>query len=220
MEPAGAAEVLAEQRERENEILSISAWAAEQETAARERRHLMQAALDVMRAHPDRSPRVSDIVARAGLSNNAFYRHFRSKDDLVLAILDDGRRTLLGYLEHLMATEHTGEGKVRRWIEGMMTQAVDPDAAAATRAVHVNATRADGGVGEKGRRAEDDLRALLSTALVHTASVDPQRDAHVIFHAVVGTMTDYLVRQQKPSARDVKHLAAFCVAGIGVANGT
>jgi AcrR family transcriptional regulator len=220
MEPAGAAEVLVDGGERENEVLSISAWAAEQETVTRERRQLMQAALDVMRADPDRSPRVSDIVSRAGLSNNAFYRHFRSKDDLVLAILDDGRRTLLGYLEHLMAEEDTGDGKVRRWIEGMMTQAVDPDAAAATRAVHVNATRADGGVGEKGRRAEDDLRALLSTALVQTASVDPQRDAHVIFHAVVGTMTDYLVRQQKPSARDVKHLAAFCVAGIGVANGT
>jgi AcrR family transcriptional regulator len=211
---------LVDRRERENEILSVSAWAAEQETVARERRQLMQAALDVMRADPDRSPRVSDIVSKAGLSNNAFYRHFRSKDDLVLAILDDGRRTLLGYLEHLMAEEDTGDGKVRRWIEGMMTQAVDPDAAAATRAVHVNATRADGGVGEKGRRAEDDLRALLSTALVQTASVDPQRDAHVIFHTVVGTMTDYLVRQQKPSARDVKHLAAFCVAGIGVANGT
>jgi AcrR family transcriptional regulator len=220
MEPAGAAEVLVARSERENEILSISAWAAEQQTVTRERRQLMQAALDVMRADPDRSPRVSDIVSSAGLSNNAFYRHFRSKDDLVLAILDDGRRTLLGYLEHLMTEEDTGDGKVRRWIEGMMTQAVDPDAAAATRAVHVNATRADGGVGEKGRRAEDDLRALLSTALVQTASVDPQRDAHVIFHAVVGTMTDYLVRQQKPSARDVKHLAAFCVAGIGVANGT
>ena len=83
-----------------------------------------------------------------------------------------------------------------------MTQAVDSDAAAATRAVHVNATRADGGVGEKGRRAEDDLRGVLSSARsVQTASVDPQRDAYVIFHAVVGTMTDHLVRQQKPSAQ-------------------
>ena len=145
----------------------------------------MQAALDVMGEDPDRSPRVIDIVARAGLSNNAFYRHFRSKDDLVLAILDDGRRTLLGYLEHLMADEATGEGKVRRWIEGMMAQAVDPDAAAATRAVHVNATRADGGVGDKGRRAEADLRGLVWSARSRdAASIDPQRDAYVIFHAV------------------------------------
>ncbi len=180
----------------------------------------MQAAIDVMSEDPDRSPRVIDIVSRAGLSNSAFYRHFRSKDDLVLAILDDGRRTLLGYLDHLMAEEATGEAKVRRWIEGMMTQAVDPDAALATRAVHVNATRVDGGVGEKGRRAEADLCASLETALRDAASADPARDAYVIFQAVVGSMTDFLVRQVKPSADDIRHLASFCVAGIGVSDGT
>jgi AcrR family transcriptional regulator len=91
----------------------------------------MQAALDDGRRH---GPEPACDIRRAGLSNNSFYRHVRSKDDLVLAILDDGRRTLLGYLEHLMAEEATGEGKAWRWIEGMMAQAVDPDAASATRA--------------------------------------------------------------------------------------
>ena len=35
--------------------------------------------------------RVSDIVAAAGLSNDAFYRHFPSKDALVAALVEDGR---------------------------------------------------------------------------------------------------------------------------------
>jgi hypothetical protein len=78
----------------------------------------------------------------------------------------------------------------------------------------------DGGVGEKGRRAEDELRALVATALRQAASVDPDRDAYVIFHAVVGSMTDFLVRQQEQSAHDIHHLAAFCVAGLGVSRGT
>jgi AcrR family transcriptional regulator len=225
MDRAGAANVMVAKREHENTVPSISTWTAAQEAAVRERRLLMQVAIDVMAEHPDRSPRVSDIVTRAGLSNSAFYRHFRSKDDLVLAILDDGRRTLLGYLEHLMAAADSGEGKVRRWIEGMMAQAVDADAAAATRAVHVNATRVDGGVGEKGRRAEADLRALLESALRETGNADSARDAYVIFEAVVGTMTDFLVREVKPSAEDIGHLAGFCVAGLdarpgGVSHGT
>jgi AcrR family transcriptional regulator len=207
-------------QDRENEVLSMSAWAAEREAGERERRQLMAAALDVMCEHPDKSPRVSDIVTRAGLSNNAFYRHFRSKDDLVVAILDDGRRTLLGYLDHLMAEETTREGKVRRWIEGMMAQAVDPEAAVATRAVHVNAARVDGGMGDKSRRAEADLRGLLETALRDGESTDPARDAYVIFQAVVGSMTDFLGRQVKPSAEDIRHLASFCVAGLGVSDGT
>src|SRR5580765_7475821 len=85
MDRAGAADVMVAKPEHENAVPSISTWTAAQEAAARERRLLMQAAIDVMAEHPDRSPRVSDIVARAGLSNSAFYRHFRSKDDLVLA---------------------------------------------------------------------------------------------------------------------------------------
>ena len=101
-----------------------------------------------------------------------------------------------------------------------MAQAVDPDAAVATRAVHVNAARVDGGMGDKGRRAEAELRGLLERALRDAASTDPARDAYVIFHAVIGSMTDFLGRQVKPSAEDIAHLASFCVAGIGVSDGT
>ena len=158
-------------------------------------------------------------MARAGLSNNVFYRHFRSKDDLVLAILDDGRRTLSGYLEHLMATGAHRRGQGPALDRGDDDAGRRPRYGRGDRRGHVNATRPTA-VSARRAVAPKTICARSSTALVHTASVDPQRDAHVIFHAVVGTMTDYLVRQQKPSARDVKHLAAFCVAGIGVANGT
>ena len=49
-------------------------------------RRLLDAALAVMRAGgPDARARVADIVAAAGLSNDAFYRHFPSKDALVAA---------------------------------------------------------------------------------------------------------------------------------------
>ncbi len=50
---------------------------------ASEVRRLLDAALEVMRQGGTASrPRVADIVA-AGLSNDAFYRHFPSKDALV-----------------------------------------------------------------------------------------------------------------------------------------
>src|SRR5271154_5634951 len=67
---------------------------------ATEVRRLLDAALEVIRRCGTSSrPRVADIVAEAGLSNDAFYRHFRSKDDLVTAILEDGGERLRGYLE-------------------------------------------------------------------------------------------------------------------------
>ena len=52
-------------------------------TTPSEVRRLLDAGLEVMRRCGTTSrPRVADIVAAAGLSNDAFYRHFPSKDAL------------------------------------------------------------------------------------------------------------------------------------------
>ena len=82
-------------------------------------------------ARPSR-PRVADIVAAAGLSNDAFYRHFASKEALVAAILEDGTARLTSYLDHQMAKAPTPADKVRRFVEGVMSQAADDDIAATT----------------------------------------------------------------------------------------
>ena len=60
---------------------------------------LVDASFKLIRDTGNLEPRVSEIVAEAGLSNQAFYKHFRSKDELLLAVLDEGSRMLKGYLE-------------------------------------------------------------------------------------------------------------------------
>src|SRR3954470_23123078 len=103
---------------------------------ASEVRRLLDAALEVIdRCGTTSRPRVADIVAAAGLSNDAFYRHFASKDALVAAILADGTARLRGYLAHQMDKEAAPEAKVRRWVEGVLAQASDDDSAATTLAV-------------------------------------------------------------------------------------
>src|SRR5207302_11133434 len=84
---------------------------------ATEVRRFLDAGLVVMRACGTSSrPRVADIVATAGLSNDAFYRHFASKDALVSAILEDGTERLGSYLAHQMGKDPAPEGQVRRWV--------------------------------------------------------------------------------------------------------
>lgn len=51
-----------------------------------ERGRLMDAALKVMRVNGFQAASVQDILDEAGLSTRAFYRQFRSKDDLLLAM--------------------------------------------------------------------------------------------------------------------------------------
>ena len=95
---------------------------------------LIAACLIVSERTGNFDPRVGDILAEAGLSNQAFYRHFQSKEELLLAVLDQGGRQL----DDLFAQAHGGADdvpvdKVRAWIRGFAAQAIRPKAAAATR---------------------------------------------------------------------------------------
>lgn len=178
---------------------------------AGEVRALLDAALEVMRRCGTASrPRVADVVAAAGLSNDAFYRHFPSKDALVTAILEDGRERLSSYLAHQMAKEGEPEAQVRRWVEGVLSQAVG-QVAATTLAVLWNA----GSVGEgpaSGRHfASAPLAALLREPYAALGSADPALDASLATHAVLGTLSDHLWRRAEPAPAEVAAVTAFCL---------
>jgi AcrR family transcriptional regulator len=176
---------------------------------AGEVRRLLDAALDVMRTCGTTSrARVADIVAAAGLSNDAFYRHFPSKDALVAAILEDGTDRLLSYLAHQMAKESTPEGQVRRWVEGVLSQAADEDIAATTLAVLWNS----GSVGEGLPSASRPLGALLREPFAALGSLDADGDATFVAHAVVGMMSDLLWERAQPSRADVARMVERSLA--------
>ncbi len=89
-----------------------------QREATEDVERILAAAVRVMqRVSPD-APRVSDIVAEAGVSNKAFYRYFAGKDELILAVMERGVALVVSYLEHQMAKETTPAGKIARWIRG------------------------------------------------------------------------------------------------------
>jgi AcrR family transcriptional regulator len=127
------------------------------ETYATEIRDLLDAALDVRRREETIDPRVSDIVRSAGLSNQAFYRHFRGKAELLVALLDDGRQRLLATIERNMARADGDSDRVRAWIEVVLAQARDPEAAAATRPFAINGDRLAVEFPDETRRSRDRL---------------------------------------------------------------
>jgi len=181
---------------------------------ASEVRRLLDAALDVMRQNGTNSrARVADIVATAGLSNDAFYRHFKSKDALVAALLEDGAERLARYVEHQMAKEREPADKVRRWVEGVLSQ-TQPDIAATTLAVLWNG----GSVGESSvfsrHSATVPLGALLHEPFERLGSEDPAMDASLAAHAVVGKMSDYLWSAAAPTGEEVDRITEFCLNAI------
>ena len=81
-------------------------------------------------------------MQEAGLSNQAFYRHFASKDALLLAVLADGQRQLVAYLEPA-GRDRVGPDASRcsAGSSGVMAQARNRDAAEATRPFAFNGAR-------------------------------------------------------------------------------
>jgi AcrR family transcriptional regulator len=180
---------------------------------AGEVRRLLDAALDVMRSRGTTSrPRVADIVAAAGLSNDAFYRHFPSKDALVAALLEDGTERLQSYLAHQMAKEATPERKVRSWVAGVLSQAADEDIAVTTLAVLWNGGSVGEGLPSGRPSASRPLATLLREPFAQLGSADPDLDASLAAHAVVGTLSDWLWERARPSQAAIDHVADVCLA--------
>src|SRR5262245_41111008 len=102
--------------DRVAEALADRAVADRRATYAAEARRLIDAAFVVMRREGTIDPGVRAVVQEAGLSNQAFYRHFASKDALLLAVLADGQRQLVAHLTSRVGTASDPKQQVARWI--------------------------------------------------------------------------------------------------------
>jgi AcrR family transcriptional regulator len=179
------------------------------EAYAVEIRTLLDAALTVMRRDETIEPRVSDIVRTAGLSNQAFYRHFRGKDELLVALLDDGRQRLLATIERRMARVDDLTRKVRAWIEAVMDQARDPQAAAATRPFALNGDRLAVQFPSETQGSRDRLIEPLRELVGTTAAL-------AIYHVAMGSVHDALVERRTPTRAEVDGIVEFALKGAGV----
>ncbi|MFA5883656.1 MAG: TetR/AcrR family transcriptional regulator [Acidimicrobiia bacterium] len=180
---------------------------------ADEVRRLIDAAYSVMRETGDIEPRVGDVVRTAGLSNQAFYRHFKSKDALLLAVLTDGRHRMMQTLAARMERVDDGAPRIAAWIEGVLAQARNADAAANTRPFVVNGLRIADRFPTEWNASRDALLAPLRAA-VTAAGGDPERDPDALYNLAFGAMESALIRRVTPTRDDVEHLVEFGLRGV------
>jgi AcrR family transcriptional regulator len=204
----------------QNTVLGIEHDVARRALAERldsysdEIRRFIDAAYEVMRRTATIDPPVRDIVRTAQLSNAAFYRHFRSKDALLLAVLEDGRRRLLATIDRRMRGAAPGADRVRAWMEAIFDQARNAKAAANTRPFAVNGARLRDRFPAESAESTDRLLDPLRTALVDAGSVNVERDARAIHDLAFGAMNQLLIQRRGPARGDVDHLVGFALRGI------
>ena len=201
---------------------AVARSAAERQVEyAREMRRIMDATYDYIERTGSLEPSLRDILGHCGLSTQGFYRYFRSKDELMLVLLDDGRRRLVDYLSQRMDEADTPPAKIRAWIEGVLAQASHERAAARTRPFAANEDRLAELFPDEQRESVDLLMGLLIEPLdrAHVASSGPDAsrdDAGAIYRLAFGVLRAHLILRTRPSASEVEHVVRFCLRGTGV----
>lgn len=182
--------------------------AGQRDAALVELRSLIDATYRVIARTGRFDPPIRDILAEAELSNPAFYRHFRSKDELLLLMLDEGRRQLVDYLERRTQRVEPDE-RVAEWVRGFLAQASDPEAARRTRPFVVETERLHERFPAEQAQSEQMLVDQLAALLGDRAAWAP-----LVYTLVVGELERLLRGAGSADERAGEQLVAFVLAGV------
>jgi AcrR family transcriptional regulator len=178
---------------------------------------IIEATYQVIEKTGSFDPSLREILKLTKLSTQTFYRYFQSKDELLVVVLDDGRRQIVDYLKHRMSLASNPEGQVRAWIEGVLAQAKDPVAASRTRPFVVSPDRLAEAFPDEMRTSRDRLVEILAEAisrLRHASALDTWRDAEAVYHLTFGTLHEHLSRRSVPDADEVEHAVQFAIRSL------
>lgn len=198
------------------ELAALRPTARRRQAHEQEVRRLLDAGLDLFVARGTAGAvRVADVVAAAGLSNKAFYRYFASKDDLVAAIVDDGVRRCRSYLRHQIGKEADPRARLRRLVEGYLSQAGDPELATAARTVLATSASSRDVAGPASRAALDMVTDLATEPLADLGVPGAAWRGRLLALTVTGALEDILFARV-PAPADLAGVVEFCLAGCGL----
>jgi AcrR family transcriptional regulator len=184
-----------------------------------EMRRIVDSTFSLIERTGSLDPSMRGILAETGLSTQAFYRYFSSKDELMLALLDEGRRRLVETLERRMARASEPPGQVRAWIEGVLAQASNPAAAARTRPWVLSEQRLAELFPREHQASVELLVGLLREPLTRLQAAKRRRPgeagraAGMVYQLTFATLRTHLVAGTRPDADEREALVGFCLRG-------
>lgn len=159
---------------------------------------LLEAAEAVLARSGYAGLRVDDVLAEAGLSTRAFYRHFRGKSELFVALFDQEMTRAHDRLRTRLASMASAEEQVRAWIAAMLALAYDARLARRTRLFLLERPTLMTEHPEHVERCVRLLREPLEEAIAagraggEFPGAEPVADALALHHLCTGLMTDRL----------------------------
>lgn len=207
--------------------MSVAERAAERglrsarERAEQEVRALVEAGLRVLRRNGAAGLTVADVLSEAHLSTRAFYRHFESKRELLLAIWEHDARASLGALSARIAAAGDGEIALAAWVDETLALAYDAKRAERTRVLAAEGKRLQAEYPEEfGAIAAAQLAPLVDAIARGRRegafpTAEPERDAQSV-HAVVWSVVERRLHDDAaPALDDARaYVLGFCRAAL------
>lgn len=171
---------------------------------------ILAASWSVLERSGFKTLKVRQVMAASGISANAFYRHFPSKAQLLLALMDAEMSRAMAQAEVAMAGATTATGRVRAWVannaalvfdEGRAQRArlfLDPEL---TAELPIEVARTIEGVIAP---LADAIRGGVELGEFH--SVNPEADARSVYQLMRGFTMDHLAGQSSASEAEAVDL--------------
>jgi AcrR family transcriptional regulator len=183
---------------------------------------VIEAAYRTLAAREAAAVSVAEILREAGLSTRAFYRHFRSKDDLLLAMFRSDSRHVQARLEMVVATAPTPWRALVAWIDELLRIGYDPRRARRVRVLTAGETRSANGYAT----AYDEMLTAQRSVLVDILErgradsslplADPGPDARAIQSIVSRLLEDASLGVATVAyAEALRHTTAFAGRALG-----
>jgi AcrR family transcriptional regulator len=160
---------------------------------------------------------VGAILTEAGLSTRSFYRHYASKDELLITLYAENAGRAAQRLTARVASAETSREGLEHWVDELLSFAFDPRKARRVAIFDAPSARRAVGYGDAQIAAHklliDPLREVLERGLRDGSfpSATPERDARSIYALVWD-----VIRWQPPvlATEAFAHIMRFALPGL------
>jgi AcrR family transcriptional regulator len=183
---------------------------------------IISATIHVMGRRGFEAATVTDVLAEAKLSTRAFYRHFRSKDELLLAVFEHDALATQERLRRRIATAGSTKSRFEAWLDEMLDLMFGERRGQRTRTLRAEVDRLSDDHQAIVARMLEDITAPLAEVLEEGLrdgsfpNARPEQDARTI-NAIVWNLTDASYAggaiPDRASARE--HVLRFCLPALG-----
>lgn len=181
---------------------------------------LVNATFRVMRQLDTAEPTVNDILTEAGLSTSAFYRHFPTKDDLLVTLLERAHAMTRKHVDDRLATCTSPRDRIVEWVRAVMDLLRTDDLVAANRPFLLAHPRLLERFPTEINTGFDALLVPLESAIAEARKLaglstdGAPFDARLVLHQVFGILIDTAALRQRTNPAIVDAVASYTLRAV------